>query len=303
MSDLDDLVAGLASVWTACVWSVGTGTALMAFTPEDAPSRTAGGWRASSGPTSLLLRPGAGVLAFETISSDPRGWNQGIALYGAADAMAPGAGRAEGRIVELDADPEAPIFDLEGDGDVRLRFCPDPEGVAGARRCLGLTHAQALDDLARLPGTWRVETALARIAHHRSEGLPPVHRSGMRPARTTPLPPGGMALAHVFPPHAARARPGQPVAFDPLRHAGFQALLARHGRADLVALKARVTGMLEQGRFLRMALDRHGVAVVRVALRQFLARTGSHPPDDWLRLYDRPLWNSLRDPANAGQDD
>ena len=248
--DLSRLMAALAPVWRDCVISVGTGEGMMVFHPMDPPRRGAGGWRATSGPARLHLRDGAGVLAFETLSSDPRGWNHGIALCSTGGSM---------------AQPE-------------VRICERPLG------------------------TWRIETECATLALDHREGPVPIHRLGMGPARTTPLPCGWRALAHVFPPHPARMRPGQPMAFDPARHEVFQTLLARHGRADLVDLKARVTDLLKADRFERLTLDRHGVAVVRVALRQHLALTGVPPSEDWLRRHDRPLWASLK-ASDAASDD
>lgn len=271
--DLSRLVAELSPVWRDCVISVGTGAGMMAFQPTDLPRRVSGGWKASSGPARLHLRKGARVLAFETISADPLGWNHAVALCGRGGGHAPSGGPPS---------DDAPLFDLGGDDVVRLRFRPAEGGIDREETELPLT-----------PGLWQVETDCAAIEIDHPGGAAPVHRIGGKPARTTPLPPGWVAEAHVFPPHPARMRPGQTMAFDPARHAVFQGILARHGRADLVDLKARVLEMLQAGQFQRMALDRHGVTVVRVALRQQLALTRHAPPDDWLCSYDRPLRAAL----------
>lgn len=249
---------------------------------------------ARSGPASLRLDATPLLLAFETLSSDPFGWNHGLALCVTARGPT-GAGRISpcgpDRAAIRAADRNRPAYDMGcGDGIARVLF--RPEAVATMESFCG----QAWDEAAMpaVSGTWVVETPLARIEQAHSGGPVPVHRLGNTPPATTPLPDGWLAAAHVFPPHPARAPTGGPAAFDAGRHGAFQALLARHGRPDLWRLKQHVEALLAAGRFEEIAADRHGVATIRVTLRQALARTGVPPPDPWLSRYDRALLRALR---------
>lgn len=266
------------------LWSLGTLSAFMALERPGPGSR-------------IRLRPGARLLAFETLGSDPRGWNHGIAL-----CLPPGTGhplRQVTRIMDDDpidpADRGRPVLDLGlGQGPVRALFRPD-SGAAFAAEGMGWTEAAPI--LGPMQGWWIVDTPVLR-AERRGEGGVALHSvpqglaTGRTHAETTPVPPGLIPVAHVFPPHPARHRPGEPMAFDPARHARFQAILARHGRPDLWALKRDVVGQLAAGRFVPPVTDRHGATVVRVALRQHLHLQGP-PPRDWLEAFDRPLLRAL----------
>lgn len=265
------------------VWSVGTLSAFMAL---------------GQGPDSRnRLRPGAQLLAFETLSSDPRGWNHGIALClpGAADSPSALVTRlGDGDPVDP-SDHGRPVLDLGlGQGPVRALFRPDSDAAFAAE---GLRWDEATPILGPLPGWWIVDTPVLRAERRGGAGValhsvPQALVTGRTHAETTPVPPGLMPVAHVFPPHPARQQPGQPMAFDPARHAGFQAILARHGRPDLWALKRDVIGQLAAHRFDPPATDRHGATVVRVALRQH-AHLHGRPPRNWLEAFDLPLLRAL----------
>lgn len=243
------------------VWSVGTPAAVMGFLP----SGTVRGNVACSGPAMLRLEPDARPLAFETISSDPFGWNHGIALL----IPAPPRHEPTGAITDttddraiLKADRGRPVRDMGmGDGLVRVLLRPEADGTE----------------------TWIIDTPAARIEHRQPPGPAPCHVLGGPDPGTTPLPAGWAAGAHVFPPHPMRN------GFDPARHAAFQALLARHGRADLWALKQRVLRLLAEDRFEALSADRAGRMVIRVTLRQWLCQTGRLPPEPWLRRHDGAL--------------
>lgn len=274
------------------VWSVGSPVGVAAFLPSGTVEGTPP--VARNGPASLRLDGAPRLLAFETISADPFGWNHGVALCvtgrqpEGGGRIAPG-GPDRGAIVPADRDRLA--WDLGvGDGVTRVLVRPD-DPTAMARR-EGLTWDEA-SDVAALPAVWIVETAIARIEQRHVAGTLPVHRLGTTPPATTPMPSGWSAAAHVFPPHPARARLGLPAEFDPGRHAAFQALLAKHGRPDLWRLKQRVQALLARGRFEAMPVDRHGMAVIRVALRQAMAQDGAPPPERWLRHYDPALLRAL----------
>ncbi len=284
------------------MWSVGTPGAFMAVEATGSPQETPGGLVLAGGGCRARLRPrlapGARLLAFETLSSDPRGWNHGIALCVPEVAVAPSA-----RIVTrgIDTDPldpaEAgrPVLDSGlGQGPVRALFRPDTD-AGFAVEGLGWDEASAI--VGSLPGNWIVDTPVLRAERMGGQGVAlhsvaQAFETRRTHAGTTPVPPGLIPVAHVFPPHPARHRPGAPTEFDPARHARFQAILARHGRSDLWLLKQAVRAQLAAGRFDPPATDRHGAAVVRVALRQHVHLAGP-PPRVWLERFDRPLMRAL----------
>lgn len=239
------------------VWSVGSPVGVAAFLPSGTVEGTPP--VARNGPASLRLDGAPRLLAFETISADPFGWNHGVALCvtgrqpEGGGRIAPG-GPDRGAIVPADRDRLA--WDLGvGDGVTRVLVRPD-DPTAMARR-EGLTWDEA-SDVAALPAVWIVETAIARIEQRHVAGRP--RRAG--------------------------------------RHAAFQALLAKHGRPDLWRLKQRVQALLARGRFEAMPVDRHGMAVIRVALRQAMAQDGAPPPERWLRHYDPALLRALGGATN-----
>ncbi|RWR31204.1 hypothetical protein D2T31_05795 [Sinirhodobacter populi] len=285
MTDDRETLAGLLAA-PGHVWSVGTPAAVMAFTPAGPVRRAGRDLIAEAGPARLRIAADAPLLAFETISSTPQGWTQGIAI------CAPPAPKTKPQpIRRLTSDPhairaedrEAPVFDMgQGDGMVRVLFRPDPDSLPAIQALCGRHWAEVA--LNALSGTWITDTGIARIERWQPPGPVPVLILGaMGPSRATPLRPGETPVAHVFPPHPMQAEDGA------ARHRAFQALLAAHGRADLWRLKQRVLALLREGRFEDIAADRHGTATIRVALRQHLFLTGAPPPQDWMARYDRPL--------------
>lgn len=278
------------------VWSIGTLSAFMALDGIGTPAPGPSGLVLYGPDSRARLRPGARLLAFETLSSDPRGWNHGIAL------CLPGAvGAPTGRVTRgPDRDPIDPaeagrlVLDLGlGQGPVRTLFRPATDEALSAE---GLAWEAAAPVLAALPGDWVIDTPVLRLerAGAPPHSVPQALATGRSHAETTPLPPGLIPVSHVFPPHPARHRPGEPMVFDAARHARFQTVLARHGRPDLWALKSDVFAQLAAGRFEPPAPDRHGATAVRVALRQHLA-AGGEPPRAWLERFDRPLLRALQD--------
>lgn len=281
------------------LWSVGTLGAFMALDAvgRPRPRTLPSDMLLAAGGVSARLRPGAHVLAFETVSSDPRGWNHGIALCMPAIASAPSrrVTRAEDRDPLDSADLGRPVLDLGlGQGPVRAFFRPDSEAAFAAA---GKPWDEAAPLLATKPGIWAIDTPILRVERRGGDGgalhsLAQAFVSGRTHAETTPVPDGLIPVAHVFPPHPARHFPGAPMRFDHDRQRRFQAILARHGRPDLWALKQEVLAQLAAGRCDPPAADRHAAAVIRVALRQHLHLSG-RPPRDWLERFDRPLMRAL----------
>ncbi|NPD13917.1 hypothetical protein HOY34_01725 [Xinfangfangia sp. D13-10-4-6] len=300
------------------LWSVGTlqafiGTELAA--PSGGPisdvPRSAGdevviGDAMTQARTRARLRPGARLLAFETLSSDPRGWNHAIALC--ATDLPPRRKAQSAALALISGDADAILADHRdraaldlglGHPGLCALFRPDPFGVATSKALIGQCFLAAKPALMQIAGTWIVDTPFVRIEVTTAPGDPcPLHHipdpRGRTHAATTPLPPGWLPLAHIFPPHPARLRPGVSQALDHEKHRAFQAILAQHGRADLWALKTALRAQLQSGSFQPPDTDRHGAAVIRVALRQWLAETGTAPPLPWLERFDRPLLAALR---------
>ncbi len=278
------------------VWSAGTMTAFAGMeivaTPagqDDRPVVQDATTAARLAPEAFVAEGGRPV-AFETLSSDPRGWNHGIALCLPASPASPAPPPARLTAAE-DGDAINPrdrgrqALDLGiGQRPVRALFRPDdPAMLAQA----GRFWPDAAPVLAAAPGVWIIDTPALRI-ERRAAGAIGLHfveaalTSGLSHAATTPVPEGMMPVAHVFPPHPARSRPGGAGIFDP----------ARYGRAELWALKCAVLSRLRDGGDMPPDADRHRLAVIRVALRQ-QCRLGAPPPRCWLERFDRPLLQAL----------
>ena len=289
------------------LWSMGTFGALMGFTPIGAAVADGGTLIAGGAGGWLRLDAIPRLLAFETISSDPLGWNHGVAL---CLAKPPAHGKGADRVVlAAGADDKAirpedrglALFDLGLEqAGCRALFRPDRAATEAVATLCGRSCDEVITQLATLPGTWIVETPLGRLERrHEGDGPAPLMRVGGTAGRkhthatSTPVPEGWLPYAHAFPPHPARNAPGAPAAFDPKRHAAFQALLARYGDPRLHALKVRVNELLERSRFETIRTDRHGSSVIRVALRQSLHVLPDGIPDAWLDAHDRALKTRL----------
>ena len=288
------------------VWSIGTLAGFMGLDLTGSPTPVGGGLVHSSGAVTARLRPGARLLAFETISSAPRGWNHGIALC--VPRPTGGEELREG-LTWLSHDDDAihsaarhlPVLRLRsGRSGLRCLFRPAPADHETAKALGGQRWSGCEVALAAMQGHWIIETPFLCAEAEARPGQPcPIHAvpqaaaRGLTHAVTTPVPEGWLPLAHIFPPHPASHAPGVERAFDAGLHAQFQHLLARHGRPDLTALKAEIRAQLAGGWFAPPKPDRHGLAVIRVTLRQWLCETGAPPPRAWLQQFDRPLLAAL----------
>jgi hypothetical protein len=67
--------------------------------------------------------------------------------------------------------------------------------------------------------------------------LPRLLARGRSHAATVPIPSGWVVAMTLYPPHPLRQGSGQPIAFDPARHAAFQTLMERYGAPALMAGK------------------------------------------------------------------
>jgi hypothetical protein len=208
--------------------------------------------------TPAELRP----IAYETISKCIDSWGHGLAL-----CLPREHARMSGRttITELGPDREAIraedrdalLFDLGlggGSAEVCVR-ASDPKTI----RLLRAASGKALFDgasglLPMLPALspHRVFlSALGRIEVYQpippptgtspdgphTHVLPRLLARGRSHAATVPVPSGWIAAVTLYPPHPLRQGSGQPIAFDPERHAAFQRLMDRYGAPALMAGK------------------------------------------------------------------
>ena len=304
-------------------WSLGAFGAIGAFFHDREPTVVAATDQA------LVVRSAAASLriehisqlrpvAFETISSDPRLWNHGIALCVAEGALfAPrwagllDAGE-DGGAINL-ADRHKRCFDIgiaSRQARVKLRSGSDSvhgllagwEGAAFAELPRPLLGELAVSDL-----DWIIETPVGRLEMAQTAAptisgpypaflSPDLLGSGRTHARTTPIPTGFVPCGYGFPPHPCQAE-----AFDWQAHARFQSMLDRFGLPELVGLKRKVKAALDRRQFEPPSINsRHELSVVRVTLRQRLLTDPGFDLRPWLEVYDHALLRSL-DAARRNQ--
>lgn len=260
---------------SATGWSLGSFGALAEFArATDEPSRALADGRiglvTERGAVALTLAPGLTPVAYETGFSG--GYNHAVALC-LPEAACAGAGHAV--VTELGPDREAArgedrdaiLFDL-GLGLRAVDVCvraSDPAIVACLRAGTGRTLLAGDNPIVpNLPATnpHRVFRArLGRIEVYtpapgpgqagfeapRTHIAPAILRAGRTHAATTPIPAGLVPCAGLHPPHPCKDRRGRRIAFDPTRHAAFQALLERWGDPGLLAAKRARTGAVPEG--------------------------------------------------------
>lgn len=301
-------------------WSMGAFGAIEGFTTEGATTTLdRPGSRAAvtdRGGLRLDDVPGLVPVAFEMLSSDRTMWNHAVALcLPVGKAEYPGPATVMELGLDRDAlraeDRDGILFDL-GLPTRQARIClrTQEDGlIAALRGGAGKTFAAAAAPWLPLlrPGRHQ-RIALSRIG--RIEVFPhgaapdgagldaifpglslPLLASGRTHAATSPIPRDLMPCGYLFPPHPARHRPGEPIAFDMARHAAFQVLLRRFGPPALVALKARVEAALDAGEppdRLAPPAGRFEAACLRVTLRQRNRIDPSPLLDAWRDRFDPP---------------
>lgn len=246
-------------------------------------------------------------IAFETLSSDPEGWNPAIALC-LPHAEARMSGRAlwtpigpdMGAIDPLDRSMTCYDIGLEtAYADIFIR----PSSAATRRQsalalCKKIVAATLLERHA--DDVWVFETAVGRI-----ETLHPGRRHifanllsmDLTHSTAAPIPDGLLPVGYVLPPNPRNSRPDDAASC----HNAYQHLLDRFGRQDLVCLKRKVEDALEADRSpadLETLLGHSGppsraeMACVRIALRQRRWLRGKRDRAGWEDAYDRPLAES-----------
>lgn len=243
------------------------------------------------------LRP----IAFETLSSDPEGWNHGIALcLPNSDAL------MSGRTLFTSIGPDTDAIDSSergmcrydlGLGTAYADICIRPlSGTADSFSTMvgEKVNANALDG--RFADcVWVFETSLGRIeARHpgRCHILPQLLSADLSHSIAVPIPTGFVPVAYVFPPNPRRARNAEG------SYSAFQRLLDLFGDPDLVRCKRAVELAVEQdrqpkemGALLKHSgrLSRAELACIRIALRQRRWLRGERDRPAWEDAYDRPL--------------
>jgi hypothetical protein len=207
---------------------------------------------------SAELRP----IAYETISRCIDSWGHGLAL-----CLPRENARMKGRTVITELGPdreavraedrEALLLDL-GLGGNSAAICvrtSDTETIRLLRAACGkslfegaaglLPHLPALSPhRVFISAAGRIEvyqpipppTGKSPDGPH-THVLPRLLARGRSHAATIPIPPGWVAAMTLYPPHPLRQSSGQPITFDPARHAAFQALMDRYGAPALIAGK------------------------------------------------------------------
>ncbi len=134
--------------------------------------------------------------------------------------------------------------------------------------------------------------------------LPKLLKSGRTHPATEPIPGGWVPCAHLYPPHPARDGLGGARPFDAARHDAFQAVIARFGSPETLAIKRRVRDAIaaEQPPSA-ISGDRHGRAGIRIALRQLKAAGHVSPVlQSWLQNFDPAGLETDTDEADLHHD-
>jgi hypothetical protein len=301
-------------------WSLGTFGAIAEFMRDaDEPARLL---REDDSLTAITERGAIRLLrtaSLRPVASEAavgKGWNQRIALCLPADRCAMSRRDV---LTELGPDSQALrpedqagiLFDL-GLGCLQVDACirtSDHQMIEGLRCHVGralFAHGNGAIALILAASPHRVFVSrLGRIEVFQpippfggasptgphTHVLPKLLKHRRTHAATEPIPAGLVPCAHLYPPHPAKDGSGQPRPFDRRRHTDFQAILARFGDPELVALKGKIAASVLAGEdpsAVSVPEDRHARASVRVALRQL--RAGGDPPPmlaAWMAAHDR----------------
>jgi hypothetical protein len=311
-------------------WSLGTFGALAEFARDADEAADVSLGHAPEGRAQVVTPRGALVLtadpavrpvAFETAIGSGGSWNHAVAL---CLPRARAAMSQRTALTELGPDAEAPraaarrdiLFDL-GLGAWQLDACvrvANPELLAvlrtAADRPLFTPGNPALSALlAAAPprvflcrfGRVEVHGPIPPAGGRSPDGphthiLPRLLALGRTHAATSPIPDGWVPCAHLYPAHPARERQGRSRAPAPGDHARFQALLARFGDEEMLALKDRVAGMVRRGADpVSFPLPR--TRALRAALKVTLRQLAVFEP----RAAGLAAWRARFDPPARGR--
>jgi hypothetical protein len=314
-------------------WSLGTFGAIAEFSRD--PDEPVTLRQANDGVSAVTARGGIAIKhhphcrpsASESITRS--GWNQRIAL---CLSKADGAMGRRTVLTEVDADADAlrardrdaPLFDL-GLGAPHADFCvriDNRDTIAQLRQYAGRAvfepgnpamglilaanpHRVFISRLGRIEVYQPIPHASGKSPDGpHTHVLPRLLKSGRTHPATEPVPEGFVPCAHLYPPHPARDGLGEPRPFDAARHDSFQAMIARFGSLESLAIKRRVRDaiVMEQPPSA-MAHDRRGRAGIRIALRQLKAAGHASPVlQSWLENFDPAGLESAADEADLHHD-
>jgi len=319
MTDLVDFLAEQVAD-SEVAWSLGTFGALAEFTRDaDEPvvlDRDDNAVSAVTPRGALRIARHPELRPFASESPTAQSWSHRVALCLPEASCAMG-GRAE--LTEVGIDREAlreedragVLFDL-GVGAHQADCCvrsSDADVVAALRGCTGKSlfspnsgamkvmlaaspHRVFISRLGRIEVYQPIPPADGKSpSGPHTHVLPKLLAHGRTHSANEPLPPGWIPCAHFYPPHPARDAFGKRRPFQAKHHAAFQALLARYGDPQRLALKQRVIDLVMSGGEpfeIPIDNDRFARATVRVALRQLRALDQSPSAlNAWLSAHDR----------------
>lgn len=305
-------------------WSVGTFGAIAEFTREPGETFDMQRWRerisvvTEKGGVRIVRHPDLRLIASESPTAD--GWSHRVALC-LPHAVSAMSGRrvlseiGPDRDALLRRDRNGVLFDL-GLGALQIDACirvSEPHVVAALRSRTGQSMFASDGDAMRIIlaanphrvfisriGRAEVFQPIPPPDGRSPEGphthvLPKLLAHGRTHAATEPVPAGWIPCAHLHPAHPLRDQLGRKHAFEADRHAGFAAILDRHGEPELTALKRSVIAAVMSGSrpdTVELPSNRMARATVRVALRQLAELEPSASAlAAWIAAYER------RDPA------
>lgn len=242
------------------------------------------------------------ALAFEVLSSDPVGWNHGIALcLPKHDAQM--SRRTQLTILGPDTDAispsdrNTPMADLglgKENADIYVRPVNTDAHSLSTGGIFEELNSRFSDHV------WIFETAVGRMEVRQPSYrhiVPNLLSSQATHAATTPIPDGLVPVGYVFPPNPRRAKGVS--ATQSIRHYdASQDTMRRFGQPNLVEFKRKVQSAFDQESPPAIAhsllsdggaMGREERTCIRIAIRQ---QWWLRPRDvlvEWARIYDRPF--------------
>jgi hypothetical protein len=309
-------------------WSLGTFGAIAEFSRDrDEPVALR---QSDTGVSAVTARGGIAIRTdlrnrpFASESVTKSGWNQRIALCLPEEDCAMNRRTvltelgADGESLRFE-DRESVLFDL-GLGALQADFCVrinDRDTSARLREHAGRPvfepgnpamgvilaanpHRVFMSQLGRIEVYQPIPPASGKSPEGpHTHVMPKLLNSKRTHPATEPVPAGWIPYAHLYPANPARDALGAPRPFDAGRHDAFQRMLVAFGDPENLAIKRRVAAAIAAGGPPSdMAWDRHGLAGIRIALRQLKA--AGHPPPiltAWLASFDHSGWEGDEDEA------
>ncbi len=286
-------------------WSMGSFGAIAEFHQDDGEpleiDATAELTRATARGAIRIDRERAGEIvpvAYETLSPKPRRWSHAVAL-----CLPEPAARRSARTVLTELGPdsdairpgdrEAVLFDM-GLALPQCDFCirtADPDLITVLRTAQGRSlfeadnptmgailaahpHRVAVTNIGRAEVFQKIggpDTGGVSPPGPHTHVLPKLLRTGRTHSANTPIPDGHLPLGALHPGNPVIGPMGEERSFDPALHAAFQELLSTYGPPGVVALKAKLSAVVDAGddpSGFAVPPGRAERATIRMALRQ-----------------------------------